>query len=108
MLLCVGKFFGATEDDKKVWQEFKDGVSNGMNTSILIVAKLLISIQIFKLILINIQVPIMTYVLGPTTPEELPGYEKVDLSTGGEMCENITYLGKNQLNRIMRWFCLTV
>jgi hypothetical protein len=29
MLLCVGKFFGMTEEDKKVWQEFKDGISNG-------------------------------------------------------------------------------
>jgi hypothetical protein len=29
MLLCVGKFFGTAEDDKKIWQEFKDGVSHG-------------------------------------------------------------------------------
>ncbi|XP_028399812.1 CWF19-like protein 1 [Dendronephthya gigantea] len=68
MLLCVGKFFGATEDDKKVWQEFKEGTSNA---------------------------PIVTYVLGPTMPEELSGYENVDLSTGGELCENITYLGRS-------------
>ena len=31
MLLCVGKFFGATEEDKKMWQEFKDGLLNGIN-----------------------------------------------------------------------------
>ena len=39
-------------------------------------------------------VPIVTYILGPKTPEELPGYENIDLSAGGELCENITYLGK--------------
>jgi hypothetical protein len=40
-----------------------------------------------------IAVPIVTYILGPCTTEELPGYENVDLSSGGELCENITYLG---------------
>jgi hypothetical protein len=29
MLLCVGKFFGTTEEDKKIWQEYKNGNSNG-------------------------------------------------------------------------------
>ena len=67
MLLCVGKFFGTTEEDKKNWEEYKNGISN---------------------------VPIVTYILGPCTPEEIPGYESVDLSSGGELCENITYLGR--------------
>ena len=43
---------------------------------------------------VYIAAPIVTYILGPKSPGELPGYENVDLSTGGELCENITYLGK--------------
>ena len=38
--------------------------------------------------------PIVTYILGPSSSEELPGYESVDINAGGELCENITYLGR--------------
>ena len=39
--------------------------------------------------------PIPFYILGPTTPEFESFYTQVSLEDGGELCHNITYLGKN-------------
>ena len=39
-------------------------------------------------------VPIPTYLLGPTEKQEMKHYTSVSLENGGELCENVTYLGK--------------
>lgn len=45
---------------------------------------------------LNLVAPIVTYILGPNTPENIFLYRNVELGSGGELCENITYLGKDQ------------
>ena len=42
-----------------------------------------------------LSVPIPTYILGPTEKEEVNYFASVSLDSGGEMCENVTYLGNN-------------
>lgn len=39
-------------------------------------------------------VPIPTYLLGPTEKQEMKHYASVSLENGGELCENVTYLGE--------------
>lgn len=66
MLLCVGSFFGTNEESKKEWEAYSSG---------------------------SVAVPIPTYILGPTEKEEVNYFASVSLDSGGEMCENVTYLG---------------
>ncbi|XP_046860261.1 CWF19-like protein 1 [Xenia sp. Carnegie-2017] len=68
MLLCVGNFFGTTEEDKNVWKEYREGISCAS---------------------------IITYILGPTTADHLTQYENINLLSGGELCQNIIYLGRS-------------
>lgn len=42
-----------------------------------------------------ISVPIPTYILGPTEKLESNYFSEVSLENGGELCENVTYLGEN-------------
>ncbi|XP_073234867.1 CWF19-like protein 1 isoform X3 [Porites lutea] len=67
MLLCVGSFFGTNEESKKEWEAYSSG---------------------------SVAVPIPTYILGPTEKEEVNYFASVSLDSGGEMCENVTYLGR--------------
>ena len=45
-------------------------------------------------------VPISTYLLGPTEKQEMKHYVSVSLENGGELCENVTYLGKNRVTTV--------
>lgn len=67
MLLCVGSFFGSSEESKKEWEGYLAG---------------------------NNSVPIPTFLLGPTEMQEVSYYSSVSLENGGELCENVTYLGR--------------
>ncbi|RMX57648.1 hypothetical protein pdam_00015893 [Pocillopora damicornis] len=67
MLLCVGSFFGSSEESKKEWEGYLAG---------------------------NNSVPIPTFLLGPTEMHEVSYYSSVSLENGGELCENVTYLGR--------------
>lgn len=67
MLLCVGSFFGSSEESKKEWEGYLAG---------------------------NNSVPIPTFLLGPTEMHEVSYYSSVSLKNGGELCENVTYLGR--------------
>ncbi|XP_078697782.1 CWF19-like protein 1 [Branchiostoma floridae x Branchiostoma belcheri] len=64
MLLCVGDFFGITAGARTEWQQYLEGRQRA---------------------------PIATYILGANKPEHLEFYGEED---GGELCENITYLGR--------------
>ncbi|XP_060885732.1 CWF19-like protein 1 [Labrus mixtus] len=64
LLLCVGEFFGSTAESDAEWEEFRSGAKKA---------------------------PIHTYVLGAAgqhTVKKFPGAD------GGELAENITYLGR--------------
>ena len=103
MLLCVGHFFGSTEEDRKTWQEYLDGVSKGLYQ--LCFTHYNYYIVTYKINIVfckytYLAVPIFTYILGPSTAEELPMYENVELGRGGELCENITFLGKKLKTQI--------
>jgi hypothetical protein len=68
MLLCVGSFFGGTEDNEKEWESYMKGEAHA---------------------------PISTYILGPNDPEEMKYFDSSFLEDGKELCENIIYLGKH-------------
>ena len=51
--------------------------------------------------LCSLSVPIPTYILGPTEKQEMSYFSPVSLDNGGEMCENLTYLGKNAC---LKWY----
>ena len=42
----------------------------------------------------SLSVSIPTYILGPTEKQEISYFSSVSLENGGEICENLTYLGK--------------
>lgn len=44
-------------------------------------------------VLFCISVPIPTYILGPTEKQEVSYFSSVSLDNGGELCDNLTYLG---------------
>ncbi|KAL9978838.1 hypothetical protein ACROYT_G016409 [Oculina patagonica] len=67
MLLCVGSFFGTSAGSQQEWEAYVSGSSS---------------------------VPIPTYLLGPTEKQEMSYYSSVSLENGGELCENVTYLGR--------------
>lgn len=67
MLLCVGSFFGTSVESEKEWEAYKTG---------------------------SVTVPIPTYILGPTEKLERGYFSEVSLDSGGELCENLTYLGR--------------
>lgn len=67
MVLCLGKFFASTVDCEREWKECIDGKLKSL-------------------------VPL--YILGPVSPDEEPFYKSVSIEDGGEMCTNVTYLGK--------------
>jgi len=67
MLLCVGSFFGDSEDAAKEWETYITG---------------------------ECIAPIVTYILGPNNPNEIKYFDSSFLEDGKELCENITYLGK--------------
>ena len=48
-----------------------------------------------------ISVPIPTYILGPTEKEEMSYFAAVSLDNGGELCENVTYLGKSTIAHLL-------
>lgn len=74
LLLCVGSFFGETEENKKEWDSYMNGETLA---------------------------PIVTYILGPNDPEEMKHFDSSFLEDGKELCENITFLG-NELKQIDR------
>ncbi|XP_031562672.1 CWF19-like protein 1 [Actinia tenebrosa] len=67
LLLCVGSFFGNTDENKKEWDSY-------VNRETL--------------------APIATYILGPSDPEEMKYFDSSFLEDGKELCENITFLGR--------------
>lgn len=67
MLLCVGSFFGTSQESEEEWRAYKSGTNT---------------------------VPIPTYILGPTEKLESSYFSEVSLENGGELCENVTYLGR--------------
>ncbi|PIK42295.1 putative CWF19-like protein 1-like [Apostichopus japonicus] len=67
MLLCVGSFFSTDPEKMEVWSKYMNGEE---------------------------QVPLPTYILGPTISNHVQFYR--DLK-GCELCENVTYLGKKGL-----------
>ncbi|KAJ7322780.1 hypothetical protein OS493_032965 [Desmophyllum pertusum] len=67
ILLCVGSFFGTSKESEKEWEAYMTGSSS---------------------------VPIPTYLLGPTEKQEMSYFSSVSLENGGELCENVTYLGR--------------
>ncbi|XP_021938616.1 CWF19-like protein 1 [Zootermopsis nevadensis] len=64
LLFCVGKFFGATDEGLEPYR-------NG-----------------------SLTVPIPTYILGPSSPEQVALYSDI---SGYEVCPNVSYLGKRGL-----------
>uniref|UniRef100_V9KJE3 CWF19-like protein 1 n=1 Tax=Callorhinchus milii TaxID=7868 RepID=V9KJE3_CALMI len=64
LLLCVGNFFGSTEEAESEWEDYKTGVKKA---------------------------PMQTYVLGANNQETAKHFSEVD---GCELAENITYLGR--------------
>ncbi|KAL5479933.1 hypothetical protein EMCRGX_G023536 [Ephydatia muelleri] len=69
MLLCVGSFFANTSACREEWARYVDGKE---------------------------QVPLATYILGPTSSEQVPFYGGLSLD-GGELCPNLTCLGQRGL-----------
>lgn len=67
MLLCVGSFFGGSDDATNEWETYVKG---------------------------ECLAPIVTYILGPNDPDEMKYFDSSFLEDGKELCENITYLGK--------------
>eukprot|EP00795_Rhopilema_esculentum_P013136 gene13136-3928_t len=67
VVLCPGQFFAASDQCEKEWKECITG---------------------------SIKAPLPFYILGPTIPEFESFYTQVSLEDGGELCHNITYLGK--------------
>ncbi|XP_015747688.1 PREDICTED: CWF19-like protein 1 [Acropora digitifera] len=67
MLLCVGSFFGTSQESEEEWRAYKSGTNT---------------------------VPIPTYILGPMEKLESSYFSEVSLENGGELCENVTYLGR--------------
>ncbi|XP_049831273.1 CWF19-like protein 1 [Schistocerca gregaria] len=63
-LLCVGNFFGQSADS---WQPYKAGM---------------------------LKVPLPTYILGPTSDDQLSNYDNLD---GCELCPNVSYIGRRGL-----------
>ena len=68
MVLCPGQFFTASDVCETEWKECLDG---------------------------KIQSPVPMYILGPMSADQEQFYSHISLDDGGEMCHNITYLGKN-------------
>uniref|UniRef100_H2Y9K1 CWF19-like protein 1 n=1 Tax=Ciona savignyi TaxID=51511 RepID=H2Y9K1_CIOSA len=66
MLLCVGDFFSDSVEAKSSWLEYLNGTK---------------------------KCPITTFILGPNN-ENVESYFADSADCGGELCENITYLGK--------------
>lgn len=64
LLLCVGEFFGTTPEADEEWQQYKTGAKRA---------------------------PIHTYILGAASQEVVKYFPS---SNGCELCENITYLGR--------------
>lgn len=66
MVLCVGSFFGSSEENAKEWETYVTG---------------------------DVIAPIATYILGANDPDEMKYFDSSFLDDGKELCENITYLG---------------
>lgn len=64
LLLCVGEFFGTTPEADEEWQQYKSGSKKA---------------------------PIHTYIVGAASQEVTKYFSS---TTGCELCENITYLGR--------------
>jgi hypothetical protein len=69
MLLCVGSFFGDSEQSKLQWQSYAEGRE---------------------------KVPLPTYILGPRSSAEASFFEGLGRD-GGELCPNLTCLGQRGL-----------
>lgn len=67
LLLCVGEFFGTTPEADEEWQQYKSGSKKA---------------------------PIHTYVLGAASQDVTKCFSN---ASGCELCENITYLGRQGL-----------
>ena len=66
MVLCLGQFFTASDSCNVEWKECLDG---------------------------NIQSPVPLFILGPMLADQEEFYSHVLIDDGGELCQNITYLG---------------
>jgi len=67
MVLCLGQFFTASDSCEVEWKACLDG---------------------------KIQSPVPLFILGPTSSDHESFYSHVSLDDGGEMCHNITFLGR--------------
>lgn len=95
LLLCVGDFFGA--DNSKL-EAYKNGNLKSKSSSIWnmnIIYLLLPQSCINKHDFVTVSVP--TYILGPNCPEHASYYDDLD---NGEICPNLTYLGRRGLYNV--------
>lgn len=66
-VLCPGQLFSVSDSCEKEWNDCKSG---------------------------QIKAPLPIYVLGPSSNDQLDYFKDVSIEDGGELCENITYLGR--------------
>ena len=98
MLLCVGSFFANTSACREEWARYVDGKEQGtyvyrMVTSkahIVFIVSVIYGVPYTYFLLYT--VPLATYILGPTSSEQVPFYGGLGLD-GGELCPNLTCLG---------------
>lgn len=97
MLLCVGSFFANTSACREEWARYVDGKEQGTYVCRMVTSKahivFIVSVMAYPIVIFLLYtVPLATYILGPTSSEQVPFYGGLSLD-GGELCPNLTCLG---------------
>lgn len=96
LLLCVGDFFGSENAKLEAYKNGNLKSKNHRHSLDDLNAKTIttISIVLINVSMIHIVVTVPTYILGPNNPAHSKYYDNLD---DGEICPNLTYLGRRGL-----------